>query len=64
LNFKNQGNEAYKSGRKHYADALEFYSKGIDQKCGNIELETQLYSNRAAVHLSLGKKWIMMIMFQ
>ena len=52
-NFKEQGNEAFKSGRPGYKDALIFYTKGIDQKPNDALLLAQLYNNRAAVHLAL-----------
>jgi tetratricopeptide (TPR) repeat protein len=52
-NFKEQGNEAFKSGRSGYQDALVFYTKGIDQKPNDPLLRAQLYNNRSAVHLAL-----------
>jgi hypothetical protein len=51
LNFKEQGNEAYRE--KRYRDALEFYSKGLAAKCGEWDVEGVLYLNRAAVNLEL-----------
>jgi len=53
-NFKTQGNEAFKAGRKRYRDAIEFYSKGIAAKPTNTTTLAQLYTNRAAVNLELG----------
>ena len=51
-NFKSQGNEAFRE--KRYRDALEFYSKGLAAKAGDVELEGTLLLNRAAVNLELG----------
>jgi len=52
-NFKEQGNEAYLE--KRFRDALEFYSKGIAAKSGDLTLDRLLLLNRAAVNLELGK---------
>jgi hypothetical protein len=52
-NFKSQGNEAFHERRYH--DALEFYSKGLAAKSGDVETEAALLLNRAAVNLELGK---------
>jgi len=51
LNFREQGNEAFRE--KRYRDALEFYSKGIAAKSGDWDVEGVLYLNRAAVNLEL-----------
>jgi hypothetical protein len=51
LNFKEQGNEAFRE--KRYRDALEFYTKGIAVKSGENEIEEPLLLNRAAVNLEL-----------
>jgi hypothetical protein len=51
LNFREQGNEAYRE--KRYRDALEFYSKGLAAKSGEWDVEGVLYLNRAAVNLEL-----------
>lgn len=34
--------------------AIISYTEGIKKKCGNPEIEAQLYSNRAAAHFHLG----------
>lgn len=52
-NFKDQGNEAFKSGRSGYKDAIVYYTKGIDQHPNDALLKAQLYNNRSAVHLAL-----------
>lgn len=51
LNFKEQGNEAFRERR--FNDALEFYTKGITADSGDVELDTMLYLNRAATNLEL-----------
>lgn len=50
-NFKNQGNDLYKS--KRYKDAREIYSKGIDVKCDVPSINESLYANRAACELEI-----------
>lgn len=50
-NFKNQGNEAYKE--KRYADALRFYDKALEVKCGVVAIDTACYINKAACNLEL-----------
>jgi hypothetical protein len=50
-NFKNQGNECYKDG--NVKDAIIYYTKGIVANCSDKNLLSLLFSNRAAVHLSL-----------
>lgn len=52
-NFKQQGNEAFKLGKKGYRDAVEFYTKGIAMKCSDTALNATLHVNRAAVNLEL-----------
>ncbi|KAI8927767.1 hypothetical protein BC831DRAFT_451011 [Entophlyctis helioformis] len=52
-NFKNQGNDAFKAGRRMYKDAITFYTKGLAAKGQDAKLNSVLYSNRAAVHLEL-----------
>ncbi|KAJ3344307.1 hypothetical protein HDU93_000097 [Gonapodya sp. JEL0774] len=53
-NFKEQGNEAFRLGKKGYSDAVSFYSKGIAANPTDAELVSTLYANRAAVNLELG----------
>lgn len=55
-NFKNQGNECFKQGKKFYKDAIEFYTKGLDVGCEDVKLNETLYVNRAACNLHLGKE--------
>jgi tetratricopeptide (TPR) repeat protein len=51
-NFKDQGNEAYKTGQKGYQDAIKYYTQGLEQKCSDNILNALLHLNRAAVHIS------------
>lgn len=53
-NFKNQGNDSFKQGKKFYKDALVFYTNGIDVGCKDDKLNETLYVNRAAVNLQFG----------
>ncbi|GMM35672.1 HSP70/90 family co-chaperone [Saccharomycopsis crataegensis] len=50
-NFRNQGNEHYRE--KSYHNAIEFYTKGIDVKCGIKDIDSKLYLNRAQCNLVL-----------
>ncbi|CAG8616919.1 118_t:CDS:2 [Paraglomus brasilianum] len=52
-NFKNQGNEAFKSGREHYQDANTYYTKALEAQCNDMKLIEIIYVNRAAVNLEL-----------
>ena len=52
-NFKNQGNEAFKSGREHYQDANTYYTKALEAQCNDMKLIEIVYVNRAAVNLEL-----------
>uniref|UniRef100_A0A803LAD2 Uncharacterized protein n=1 Tax=Chenopodium quinoa TaxID=63459 RepID=A0A803LAD2_CHEQI len=54
LELKNEGNEYVKKGKKHYKDAIDCYTRAINQK-GLGESETSvLFANRAHVNLLLG----------
>ncbi|KAJ3147168.1 hypothetical protein HDU89_005765 [Geranomyces variabilis] len=53
-NFKNQGNEAFQEGKRGFKHAINYYTKGLDQKADDPKLNAILYTNRAAVHLELG----------
>ncbi|KAI9350576.1 hypothetical protein DFJ73DRAFT_642951 [Zopfochytrium polystomum] len=53
-NFKNQGNEAFLDGPRHFKDAIEYYSKGLAVNAPDDKLNAILHVNRAAVNLELG----------
>ncbi|KAG0073435.1 hypothetical protein BGZ89_000025 [Linnemannia elongata] len=53
-NFKNQGNECFKQGKKFYKDALLFYTNGLEVFCKDDKLNETLYVNRAACNLHFG----------
>ncbi|KNA13641.1 hypothetical protein SOVF_114810 isoform A [Spinacia oleracea] len=54
LELKEEGNEYVKKGKKHYKDALNCYTRAINQK-GLGESDTSvLFANRAHVNLLLG----------
>lgn len=50
--YKEDGNVNFKM--KKYRWAIQSYTEGIKQDCGNAEINAQLYSNRAASHYHLG----------
>lgn len=52
--LKDQGNEYVKKGKKHYRDALDCYTRAINQKVLSESETSILYSNRAHVNLLLG----------
>lgn len=52
LAYKNDGNFNFKL--KKYRFAIANYTEGLKQKCGNVELEANLYLNRAACQFHLG----------
>lgn len=51
LNFKTQGNECYVE--KKYQDAVQYYTRALEQKCDIKELNIACYINRAASNLEL-----------
>jgi hypothetical protein len=55
LNFKNQGNECFAGGKKYYANAIDYYTKALEQQCSDTKLNAVVHCNRAAVNLALGK---------
>ncbi|KAG9154340.1 hypothetical protein Leryth_000785, partial [Lithospermum erythrorhizon] len=52
--FQEEGNEFVKKGKKHYSDAIECYTKAINQKALSDREHSIIYSNRAHVNLLLG----------
>ncbi|KAK6589920.1 hypothetical protein RS030_192824 [Cryptosporidium xiaoi] len=49
--FRIVGNEYFQDGKVRYKDAIIAYTKGIEQKSSNKEVNSLLYSNRAHVYL-------------
>ncbi|KAI3455083.1 hypothetical protein Pfo_011746 [Paulownia fortunei] len=49
-----KGNEYVKKGKKHYSDAIDCYTRAINQKALSDSENSILYSNRAHVNLLLG----------
>ena len=41
--------------KDEFADALDFYTKGIELKCNDDQLNATMYTNRARVHFCVGK---------
>lgn len=54
IELKEKGNEYLKMGKKHYHDAVDCYTRAINQKCMDESNTAVLYANRAQVHLLLG----------
>lgn len=50
-NFKNQGNDCYKS--KQYKNAIEYYNRGLEVDCKDDQINLSLILNRAACNLEL-----------
>ncbi|ESQ36517.1 hypothetical protein EUTSA_v10008004mg [Eutrema salsugineum] len=54
IEFKEQGNECVRKGKKHYSEAVENYTKAIKQGVLSDSETSILFSNRAHVNLLLG----------
>ncbi|KAK6259884.1 hypothetical protein SCA6_014358 [Theobroma cacao] len=54
LELKEKGNEFVKKGKKHYQEAIDCYSRAINQKVLNDQDTSVLFSNKAHVNLLLG----------
>ncbi|KAJ9169685.1 hypothetical protein P3X46_017847 [Hevea brasiliensis] len=54
LELKEQGNKYVKMGKKHYSDAIDCYTRAINQKVLSDSENSIIYSNRAHVNLLLG----------
>ncbi|XP_034689750.1 tetratricopeptide repeat protein 4 homolog [Vitis riparia] len=54
LELKEKGNQYVKLGKKHYADAIDCYTKAINQKALSDPENSVIYANRAHVNLLLG----------
>lgn len=52
--FQEKGNQYVKMGKKHYSDAIDCYTRAIDQKALTDSETSVLFSNRAHVNLLLG----------
>lgn len=52
--LKEKGNEYVKMGKKHYSDAIECYTRAINQEALSDSDNSIVYSNRAHVNLLLG----------
>ncbi|KAH7316173.1 hypothetical protein KP509_21G081100 [Ceratopteris richardii] len=54
IELKEKGNEYVKLGKKYYKDAIDCYSRAIQQKSMDAVNTSILHANRAQVHLLLG----------
>lgn len=52
--LQEKGNEYVKMGKKHYSDAIDCYTRAINQKALSDTENSVLFSNRAHVNLQLG----------
>ncbi|KAI9182242.1 hypothetical protein LWI28_023467 [Acer negundo] len=54
LEFKEKGNEYVRQGKKHYSDAIDCYTRAINQNALSDSETSILYANRSHVNLLLG----------
>ncbi|BBG96148.1 Tetratricopeptide repeat-like superfamily protein [Prunus dulcis] len=54
IELKDKGNEYVKMGKKHFADAIDCYTRAINQQALSDSDTSVLFSNRAHVNLLLG----------
>ncbi|KAH9729037.1 Ammonium transporter 1 member 4 [Citrus sinensis] len=54
IELKEKGNEYVKKGKKHYSDAIDCYTRAINQNVLSDSENSVLYANRAHVNLLLG----------
>ncbi|PKI41111.1 hypothetical protein CRG98_038639 [Punica granatum] len=54
IELKEKGNEYVKKGKRHYKDAVDCYTRAINQKVPSDSDNSTLYANRAHVNLLLG----------
>ncbi|CAK8571711.1 unnamed protein product [Lathyrus sativus] len=53
--LKEKGNQYVKMGKKHYSDAIDCYTRAINQKALGDSETSILFSNKALVNLLLGR---------
>lgn len=49
--------------KNEFGSALDFYTKGIELKCKDDQLNATMYTNRARVHFCVGKRNICELYF-
>lgn len=54
MGSQEKGNKYVKMGKKHYSDAIDCYTRAINQKVLSDSETSILFSNRAHVNLLLG----------
>ncbi|RKP10262.1 hypothetical protein THASP1DRAFT_21997 [Thamnocephalis sphaerospora] len=52
-NFKNQGNDCFRLGKSQYKNAIEYYTRALNEKCEDTALNVACLINRAACNLEL-----------
>lgn len=53
LTLQEKGNQYVKMGKKHYSDAIDCYTRAINQKALSDSENSVLFANRAHVNLLL-----------
>ncbi|XP_074557945.1 uncharacterized protein LOC141813853 [Curcuma longa] len=54
IELKEKGNQFVKMGKKHYKEAIDCYTRAIDQKALSDSEQSVIFANRAQVNLLLG----------
>ncbi|KAG6520260.1 hypothetical protein ZIOFF_017298 [Zingiber officinale] len=54
IELKEKGNQFVKMGKKHYKEAIDCYTRAIDQKILNDSEQSVIFANRAQVNLLMG----------
>lgn len=52
-NFREQGNDCFRTGKAKYPDAIAYYTKAIETECSDQSIIEACLANRAACNLEL-----------
>lgn len=55
--YKNKGKDEFR--KKNFYSAINYYTEGIKVNGKDKDMTAKLYSNRAAAHIELGKKMLL-----
>lgn len=55
LQFKNVGNDFLADGKKRYKEAIQAYTKGLEEEAKDDKLNSIIYGNRAQAYLNLNQ---------
>lgn len=61
VTFKDEGNKEYRKGNYYYA--IVCYTEGINENCGNKNINAKLFLNRATAQFYLGKNCSFFVLF-